>query len=385
MRTLLSILAGFTGFFLVGCGQNTLPNKPTTPSTKVEFLYAASVVTNFGAGGIETYQIDSATHDISALTGPSFDFDFAVNFFPIGLVSDSSHQFLLSAFVTGPFSAEVQSYQRDSDGGLTLVTDMPVPGAIPVAIAMDPQNRFFYFVGEGTAPMLSVWGFNSSSGALTLISSLQLQPSTAGPGGVSADPSGKFLYVSLQQGIGNTGVAELSIGSDGTVVQNGIVPLAGVPFPGPVFASDTNVYVGNQTGGVLAFSIASDSGLLTPLAGSPFATNSEKVLAFLKFNNFLYVGTQSQQNPGPGGSLIQDPATLFAFEIQSDGTLQPVVGSPFQPAFNAQSLAMIDSFLYVGDELNINGFQIDLTSGALTTAFSHSNGLSNLGLAALQQ
>jgi hypothetical protein len=147
MRTLLSILAGFTGFFLVGCGQNTLPNKPTTPSTKVEFLYAASVVTNFGAGGIETYQIDSATHDISALTGPSFDFDFAVNFFPIGLVSDSSHQFLLSAFVTGPFSAEVQSYQRDSDGGLTLVTDMPVPGAIPVAIAMDPQNRFFYFVG----------------------------------------------------------------------------------------------------------------------------------------------------------------------------------------------------------------------------------------------
>src|SRR5579863_1422223 len=369
MRTRLVI--PFSLVVLTGCGQNAAPNQPAPPGTNVEFLYCASETTLFGSGAIETFQIDPATHDISAVTGSEFNVDFPANVYPVGLVSDSSHQFLLTAFYPGrPSSAEVKSYRQNSDGSLILVTDTIVPGASPVAIAMDPQNRFLYVVGEGTTPMLSVFGFDSSSGALVLVSSLQLQPSTAGPGGISADPTGKYLYVSLQQGVGTTGVAELSVGSDGTVVQNGIVAMAGVPFPGPVFSAGTNVYVGNQTGGVFAFSIAGDSGLLTPLAGSPFATNSETVLAFLQFNNFLYVGTRSQQNLASGGGITQDPATLFAFEIQSDGALQPVAGSPFQPALNAQSLAIIDSFLYVGDDANINGFQIDTTTGALAADFS---------------
>lgn len=381
--------------FLAGCASSNtnvvqpptptptstpLPTPTPTPGPATEFLYTASMDLVFGAGNLGSFQIDSLTHTLTAMTGASFNVGFPASTFPIGLVTDKTREFLLTAISPPvPGSTTVQSYKRNSDGSFTRVTSMAIAGLTPVAIAMDPQNRFFYVVGEGTTPVLSVLSLDHLSGSLTLVSSFQLQPTVAGPFGLCADSSGNFLYVSLSDATpGVAGIAELSVHADGTITQNGIAPMPGTRFPGPgLFANASNVYAGNGTGGIYAFSIAGVSGALTPVAGSPFSTNTESVLAFSQFGSFLYAGTKSHQisaNP-----LVLDPATLFAFQIQNGGALQPVQGSPFQPAVNSQCLTVLNSFLYVGDQSSVQGFSIDTSTGKLTSVFTQSNLLSNLG------
>lgn len=396
MRATYTILVAVI-VFLVGCGSSNpnvvqpptptptptstpLPTPTPTPGPAAEFLYTASMQLSFGAGNLGSFQIDSLTHTLTEMTGPSFNVGFAASTFPIGLVTDKTREFLLTAISPPlPGSTIAQSYKRNADGSFTGVTSMTIAGPTPVAIAMDPQNRFFYVVGEGTTPVLSVLSLDHLSGALTLVSSFQLQPTVAGPSGLCADSSGNFLYVSLSDATpGVAGIAELSVHADGTITQNGIAPMPGTRFPGPgLFANASNVYAGNETGGIYAFSITGVSGALIPVAGSPFLTNTETVLTFSQFGGFLYAGTKSHQisaNP-----LVLDPATLFAFQIQNGGALQPVQGSPFQPAFNSQCIAVLDSFLYVGDQSAIQGFSIDTATGKLTSVFTQSNLLSNLG------
>lgn len=373
--SLVTAILLIASFFLTGCGSGTntiqpAPSPPAPTGATTQFLYN-TLFTPTGAGGLETFQIDSQTHRLTTTSGSTFDLEFPTAF-PIGLVTDKNHQFLLTAMSSNsPGLILVQTYKRSSDGSLMQVTNMSLSGAA-TALAMDPQDRFFYIAAETTVPLVYVLKFDSSSGVLSLASTFQLQPATAGPGGLSTDSSGNFLYVSLQGVGGIAGIAELSVGPTGMLVQNGTASLA-VPFPGPVLANSSSVYVGNQTGGIYAFSITSGSGALTLITGSPFATNTEQVLALLRTGNFLFVGTRSHQTPGPNGSTILDPATVFAFQIQNSGGLQAISGSPFQPAFNSQCLAVTGSFLYVGDQSNIQGFSINSSTGQLTSAFSQSS------------
>jgi DNA-binding beta-propeller fold protein YncE len=126
--------------------------------------------------------------------------------------------------------------------------------------------------------VITGFAVDSTTGALTQIASL---PFAAGkdPGHIASDPAGKFLFSANSQD--NTVSAFTIDGSSGA-----LTPIVGSPFSaggGPVtLAVDTTgafVYVGMQppattgTQGLSVFSVNATSGALTPVAGSPFATD----------------------------------------------------------------------------------------------------------------
>jgi hypothetical protein len=416
MRVVLAIYVAFLSVALIGCTGTgiTTPLPPPTPTptqspsptpaptasptpsptpapTPVpiigSFLYDVGI-TPGGLSGLSTFQIDPQTHLITALTGSTFNAAFPVNVEPaalIGLAADKTGRFLLTAFNTNPaVGPMVQSYRRNSDGSFTNVTNMTLPVSGLIAATMDPQNRFFYIAALERVPVVYVLSLDPISGALTLTSTVTLSVAPAPqdvstPSAITTNSSGNFLYVTISSGFSPV-IVGLAVHADGSLTPTGNIEIApGVNDPNAVFANDSNVYVGDQHVGVFAFSINSTSGALTPVAGSPFITNSANVLAFAQLGNFLYVGTNSLQSI----SGVLDPATVFAFEIQSGGGLVPVTGSPFQPAFNAQCLTIQGSFLYVGDQSNIQGFAIDALTGKLTSVFSQPTSVSNRGCVAL--
>ena len=99
------------------------------------------------------------------------------------------------------------------------------------------------------------------------------------PGHVASDPKGKFLFTANSQD--NTASAFTVDATSGA-----LTPVAGSPFSaggGPVSVTvdpaGAFVYVGMQpspiagTQGLAGFRIDGTSGALTPVSGSPFATN----------------------------------------------------------------------------------------------------------------
>ena len=383
---------------LAGCTSNTMVPDPPTPAptptptppaaSTANFLYTAGAGTGGPAAGvIATFKINTQTNALTGISGSGFQVSFAQGVIPLqGILTDTDRKFLFAAFTGGQpgISMDVASYLRHTDGSLTTATFSNLPNLTPQALAIDPLNRFFYIArldSVSGASAITVMRIDATSGALSLASTFPILPATAAVTGLAADASGSFLYAVLDDGPGGaSSIAELAVHSDGTLAQNGTAPVPGVTFLQQALANSTNLYVGRVTGGVYAFSITPGTGLLTQLGSSPFATNTEQVLAFFQTGSFLYVGTHSKRTPGPGGSLLLDPATIFAFQVQAGGALTPIAGSPFQPAFDSRCFTLGgNSFLYVGDGENIQGFSIDTATGKLTSKFTTDNFSTNLG------
>jgi 6-phosphogluconolactonase (cycloisomerase 2 family) len=137
------------------------------------------------------------------------------------------------------------------------------------------------------------------------------------------------------------------------------------------------LYVASSAGKIFAFTVNSD-GSLTSLAGSPFAAGiglSHRAVANLTNANFLYTGNSDD----PNGSIS-------AFTINSGGSLTPVVGSPFQTVPNGgpEGLNVSEgNVLYVAlkNTNAVAGFSIN-ADGSLTaiagSPFSAGKGTSSL-------
>jgi 6-phosphogluconolactonase (cycloisomerase 2 family) len=171
-----------------------------------------------------------------------------------------------------------------------------------------------------------------------------------------------------------------------------LTPIAGSPFPtqanfpGPnrmaIGGGGKFLYVGmsgtvNANHGVSAFAIDSGTGALTPIAGSPFTTgNDPQGIAIDPSGKFLYTAN-SQDN------------TLSAFTIDaSSGTLTAASGFPFATSAAPTALAIdpAGQFLYVGEAANngIEAFGINATTGAVTpisgSPFSTGSGANDLAI-----
>jgi DNA-binding beta-propeller fold protein YncE len=177
---------------------------------------------------------------------------------------------------------EIYGFSRDSTtGGLTLLPGFP-GGLYGFAnkATFDPAGKFLLVTGTnvpGVVGGVEVLAFDSSTGRLGLAPGAPF-PFQVGvdPAGVIVDASGKFVYVP------NTADATISAFTlDNT--SGMLTPVAGSPFPsggvgsinGPLgIATDNSghlVYVCNASNDISVFSINSGSGALTLVSGSPFA------------------------------------------------------------------------------------------------------------------
>jgi hypothetical protein len=148
--------------------------------------------------------------------------------------------------------------------------------------------------------------------------------STAGPANSTGIlVSGGIVYVSDP---GNSAIRAYSINNQEPILSPASFgPFAVGASPGPMALFGQTLYVASSAGEIFAFTVNSD-GSLTSLAGSPFAAGmglSHLAVANFTNANFLYAANSDD----PNGSIS-------GFTINSDGSLTPVVGSPFQTVPN---------------------------------------------------
>lgn len=297
---------------------------------------------------------------------------------------------------------------------LTPLPKSPYPGSprgTGEAVAIDPTNRFAYLTNSGTNNV-SGFAIDASTGDLIPLP-IPTYTAGSGPHGTGISLSGKYLYVNNT--FDNTISGYHIDANSGKLTQLSASPFPAGPYPSNdvAFTPDGRFfYVPNSNyggpGSVSAFSVASQTGLLTKLSGSPFpAGTNEQQVAVDPSGQFLYVSDggasatntygfridSSTGNPTPlpgspfatgeGRGLAIDPKGRFLFTEnentdalssflidQSTGQLLQV-GAPYAIAHGGSAGIIVDptgNFVYVGSFAvpGIYGFRINQTTGALT-------------------
>jgi len=189
-------------------------------------------------------------------------------------------------------------------------------------------------------------------------------------------PAGTFLYA-----VNSTSSTSSLLGYSIASATGALTPLAGSPFATGINTPDGlnpmiidgsgNFLYEPASGGqrILGFSIAS-TGALTPLGGSPFSTGvtggatgtcgCPEALVIDPSSKFLFVGSWPAADAG-------SPGLISVFTIGASGALTPVAGSPFAASAAVNGLAVdpATKYLYGTQGSNVVGFTIG-ASGALT-------------------
>jgi len=197
-----------------------------TVSPSGTLLFVSSFNSNQGAGNntVSTFTVDATTGALTPVAGPFATSSPAGITAPIGITTDG--KFL---FVGNHMAESVVALNIASSGTLTSVAPLPSPAPAcsvschnnPLRLAVDPQDKFIYW-GNVQAGTLAT--FNINNGNLAFVSSV---PTGQHPFGLAFDPSGSFLFV-----------------------------------------------INKADNSISAFSVNSNTGMVSPVQGSPFAEGS---------------------------------------------------------------------------------------------------------------
>ncbi len=272
-----------------------------------------------------------------------------------------------TAYVTLPARGSVLLLQiSGATGAITTGAQTPYEDDFsPTGLALLPTKKFLY-VANSAANTISIFNV-ALDGTLTLSGS-PIPAGGSGPNAVVIDPSGKYLLVTNSL---TNNVSVFSIDT-GTGVLS---PVAGSPFyantnpteilitPSGQFVFVTNPCIGMVT----AFSFSTSSGMLMPVLGSPvFSGAGAAALAVDASERFLYVANPSAINP-----LVSTIGNISGFNIDPvTGALAPMLGSPFYATVGTGPTALtVDPsgrFLYAvtpGSADSIWCFTITYTNG----------------------
>lgn len=207
-------------------------------------------------------------------------------------------------------------------GNLRLVPGSPFAAGGTTgnySLTVDPKNEFLFAANRRTT-VIHVYAIFPRTGSLREVPGSPFE-ANANLNGLKVSANRRFL---ITGGNSNSAVEVFDISSHGA-----LTPVAGSPFPasGTVSAVETNCAsnlafaVSNSTNLIDAYSLAED-GSLTPVPGSPFSNGASGSgpnsfdLVLSPNNRFLFA-TDSFSS------------AVSSFEVGKDGSLSPVVGSPF--------------------------------------------------------
>lgn len=280
-----------------------------------------------------------------------------------GLASPD-HKFL---YVANKSAAQITVYTVDpTTGALAQIPSSPYSTlAAPHTLSMTPTGTILY-VGHDNATVQGVTAFsvNASTGALTALNggAAFFVASGSSPGTVAVEPAGKHLYVgSTQPASANPYAFSLSESGALTLVSGSPFATIDDAIAVAVHPSGNFVYFGqyfNAANGVRAFSRDLATGRLQSIAGS-FATGSAPTNMAISANGaFLYVAPSV--------------SNLVGFKIDSTtGVLTPTPSSPYATAGGVQGVAIDETTKYVytanSASNDINGFVVNPATGDLLT------------------
>ncbi len=289
---------------------------------------------------IERFSIDWATGKLSAQgalppslqTAPAWT--NAAN-----LIACGSQLYAFGAsFATPPGSATqkvgwgMTAYVLNSNGSVSAAGWIGMgtvePDPIVSNVAVDSSCQYFFRAKTAENSVIETMydaAAHHSQGFL---------PVAAGsaPVAVSTDPNTKFLYSANSKSHDVSGYA-IDIAS-GT-----LTPVPGSPFlaggqPSSVLVVQSWVYVTNSAENTVSgYSRNATDGSLTPVPGSPFAVGTKPArlasagtdLSHSPSGMLLYVSNESSNN-------------VSAFTIGTNGSLQPIAGSPFSTGSSPKNM-----------------------------------------------
>ena len=281
-------------------------------------------------------------------------------YYPVFETMDPKGRFVFCPDLsTNGTSNDLQVYSIGSNGALTQVPGSPFALAtVGNSLTVDPTGTFLYISTTGGGTILAYRiGVN---GTLTAVPGSPFTLQGVRSYESTIDPSGKFLYAA---GFGGSSgaIAAYSIGSNGALT---IVP--GSPFQAstgvqgafsvtidPTSSDLFTLDISNSR--ILAYNIGSN-GALTPVSGSPFASPYAGSMALDPTGQFLYVGSNKDQN---------NAVSVYS---NTAGTLTPISGSPFPlpvPSANISSVTLDPTgrFAYVQDYYGSTLFTYSIGSG----------------------
>ena len=213
----------------------------------------------------------------------------------------------------------IEALNVNADGSLTSVVGSPfTAGSLPLSVAFSPSGGYLATANAGSTNV-SVFAVNQSTGALTQVTGspflLGTTTDQVGPGAPAVvDPFGKFFY------IGNSAnLSALSIDAS----SGALSPVPGSPFS--IVSTKLGMdplgrflyTIDSDTDAVSSSSINTSTGAPTILPG--FAPVTSIPLGLDPSGKFFY-----------GVTTANPPFSISAFAIdQTTGLLTPVAGSPF--------------------------------------------------------
>jgi 6-phosphogluconolactonase (cycloisomerase 2 family) len=317
------------------------------------FLYVTNQGNGASGGSLGVYSIGAAG-SLTPLSGPPVP----ANMQPFALVADPQGQWL---FVTDLRSGAIFTYQINPQTGALTESGTTSIGASG-SVVIHPSGAWLYATVPDGAPGVYAFSVNGVTGALTSVPGSPFTSLGLRPTNIVLDPTGQFAFVSNNA---SATVAAFSINSlNGQLAPIGTIA-AGTPGNAAVGVSSKSLYVMDDLAHVIrAFSIASN-GSLAPLSTPVFQGVSDPLMpAISPSGHFLYVPNWSN-----GGTV--PPHTVSVFSIDpSTGILGPVAGSPFATGMGPASVT-IDSqgqFAYVANQApnDISVFALNSSSGAMT-------------------
>jgi 6-phosphogluconolactonase (cycloisomerase 2 family) len=300
-------------------------------------------------------------------------------------------------YVTAQANTTISAYTvTQSTGALTSNGNAVGTGSVPSAMAITPSGSALFVANSGSSS-ISSYSINSDE-TLTPVSATTATGTT--PVGLAIDPGGKFLFVANQR---SSSISVFSIHGTGLTAVPGspftTIPV-GYSFPNGTLPSAVAVsnsghflYVANQLANfVSAFAINTTSGALTPLP-VPFYQDgqvSPSGLAVTPNGAFLYVANAGANSNNISAWAICDNVVNSCLNPNTpDGTLSPVMGSPFSAGLGPVAIAFDPgfNFAYVVDtgSSTISQYSYGPGNGVLTplSPATISTGLNPVSLAIL--
>jgi DNA-binding beta-propeller fold protein YncE len=263
-------------------------------------------------------------------------------------------------FFAFKFSQELRMLQK----ALVLVF---VFASIASFISCGSTTSHFLFATLPAANQVASYRVDPNSGVLTQIAG---SPFPAGDGAQSLviHPSGKFLYVA-NPGLSENDISLFTIASDGVLTEvtprTSVAPLGTLPQLLAMDPAGNYLYVANAgSNNISVFSIASGSGALAAVTGSPFFIGLAPLnMQVAPSGNFLYVSSATSLSGTSAGS-----GSIAGFSVNAG--ILTLVGLTSTDGIDPAGLAIdpTSTFLYVANTRSstISIFTIDSSGGGLT-------------------
>jgi 6-phosphogluconolactonase (cycloisomerase 2 family) len=272
----------------------------------------------------------------------------------------SGAQFLVATTTSG------QILRFPIQGALGLGAPISIPGpANSIGLAVGTPSggsifQIFVYVSDPKSNDIDGFSVSRADGSLSALAGSPFPMGTASGGPASLTVFGNLLYAAST----DNSIVAFNIAPSGSLTilsgspfAAGAMPLQIIPFSSAsvpntnfLFAAD----FADASGSVSGYSL-SQSGVLTPVPGSPFPTLSGSGPAgMLWAGSFLDVA-------------LEHASAIAVFSVSSTGGLSQIPGSPFPAGHGTSSIAAASGFLYAlnSSDHTISVFTIDPLAGSL--------------------